>query len=116
MFWKKSNKTNENATEGQESTNSHDLKTRMVKVIYDGEEHEFEVKPDRSILETALKLGIDLPHSCQSGMCTSCIGKCVSGKVHLDETDALTAKEIEQGYVLTCVGHPLTDDVVIEID
>ena len=80
------------------------------------EEHEFDVKPDRSILETALRLGIDLPHSCQSGMCTACMGKCISGKVHLRETDALTPKEIEQGYVLTCVGHPLTDDVVIQID
>lgn len=116
MFWKKSNKTDDKANTEQNSTGSHDLQTRTVKVIYDGEEHEFDVKPDRSILETALKLGIDLPHSCQSGMCTACMGKCISGKVYLAETDALTPKEIEQGYVLTCVGHPLTDDVVIQID
>ncbi len=114
MFWKK-NKTNDNTTE-QASTGEHDLKIRTVKVIYDGEEHEFEVKPEKSILETALRLGIDLPHSCQSGMCTACMGKCTSGKVYLSETDALTPKELEQGYVLTCVGHPLTDDVIIQID
>lgn len=114
MFWKK-NKT-DNDAKSQVSTGEHDLQTRTVKVIYDGEEHEFDVKPDKSILETALRLGIDLPHSCQSGMCTACMGKCTSGKVYLRETDALTPKELEQGYVLTCVGHPLTDDVVIQID
>ncbi|TAE18694.1 MAG: hypothetical protein EAZ95_03495 [Bacteroidetes bacterium] len=116
MFWKKNKDNKDNSTSSQESTGTHDLQLRTVKVIYDGEEHEFDVKPDRSILETALKLGIDLPHSCQSGMCTACMGKCISGKVFLRETDALTPKEIEQGYVLTCVGHPLTDDVVIQID
>lgn len=114
MFWKK-NKT-DNDAKSQVSTGEHDLQTRTVKVIYDGEEHEFDVKPDKSILETALRLGIDLPHSCQSGMCTACMGKCTSGKVLLRETDALTPKELEQGYVLICVGHPLTDDVVIQID
>ena len=112
MFWKKTPKT----TDTKASTGSHDLQPRQVKVIYDGEEHDFVVKPDRSILETALSLGIDLPHSCQSGMCTACMGKCLSGEVHLTTNDALTPKELEQGYVLLCVGHPLTDDVVVQVD
>jgi len=89
--------------------------TREVTVIYDGDEHKFTVEPDTSILETALDLGIDLPYSCQSGLCTACRGKCVSGKVKLDEEEGLSDAELEEGYVLTCVGHPLTDDVVIEI-
>ncbi|MEJ2004042.1 MAG: ferredoxin--NADP reductase [Cyclobacteriaceae bacterium] len=86
-----------------------------VTVIYDGEEHKFTVSPDSTILETALDLGIDLPYSCQSGLCTACRGKCLSGKVKLDEEEGLSDAEREEGYVLTCVGHPLTDDVVIEI-
>lgn len=88
---------------------------REVKVIYDGEEHTFVVEPDKSILETALDLDIDLPYSCQSGLCTACRGKCLSGKVKMDEEEGLSDSEREEGYVLTCVGHPLTDDVVIEI-
>jgi ring-1,2-phenylacetyl-CoA epoxidase subunit PaaE len=87
-----------------------------VTIKYDGEVHKFLVPPDKSILETALSLDIDLPYSCQSGMCTACMGKCTSGKVKLDEEDALTPKELAQGYVLTCVGHPMSEDVVIEID
>lgn len=88
---------------------------REVTVVYDGDEHTFMVEPDMSILETALDLGIDLPYSCQSGLCTACRGKCISGKVKLDEEEGLSEAELEEGYVLTCVGHPLTDDVKIEI-
>jgi ring-1,2-phenylacetyl-CoA epoxidase subunit PaaE len=92
------------------------LKTQTVKVKYEGEEYEFEVKPHQTILEAALDLDIDLPYSCQAGMCTACMGKCTEGKVKMDEEDGLTEKEIKQGYMLTCVAHPLTKDVVIEID
>jgi len=86
-----------------------------VTIIYDGEEYKFTVEPGKTILETALALDIDLPYSCQSGLCTACRGKCLSGKVKLDEEEGLSEAELSEGYVLTCVGHPLTGDVVIEI-
>jgi ring-1,2-phenylacetyl-CoA epoxidase subunit PaaE len=86
-----------------------------VTVIYEGSEYKFAVPAGKTILEAALDLDIDLPYSCQSGNCTACRGKCLSGKVKLDEEDGLSAYELKEGYVLTCVGHPLTDDVVIEI-
>lgn len=88
---------------------------RLVKVIYDDEAHEYEVNPETTILEAALDLDIDLPYSCQSGLCTACRGKLLSGKVHMDETEGLSQSELDAGYVLTCVGHPLTENVVIEI-
>ncbi len=89
---------------------------REVTIIYGGEEHKVTVKPSESILDAALDANIDLPFSCQSGICTSCMGRCTSGKVYMDEEDSLSPKEIEQGHMLTCVGHPLTADVVIEVD
>jgi len=39
----------------------------------------------------------------------------LSGKVKLDEEEGLSDSERDEGYVLTCVGHPLTDNVKIEI-
>lgn len=89
---------------------------REVTIILDKEEYKITVEPDKTILETALEQDIDMPYSCQSGLCTACRGKCLSGKVKLDEAEGLSEAELEEGYVLTCVGHPLTDDVVIEID
>jgi ring-1,2-phenylacetyl-CoA epoxidase subunit PaaE len=92
-----------------------ELKTREVTIRYDGQEYKVMVPPDKGILESALDQGIDLPYSCQSGLCTACRGKALSGKVRLDEEEGLSQSERDEGYVLTCVGHPLTDDVVIEI-
>jgi ring-1,2-phenylacetyl-CoA epoxidase subunit PaaE len=86
-----------------------------VTIIYEGSEYKFNVPADKTILEAALDLDIDLPYSCQSGNCTACRGKCLSGKVHLDEEDGLSEYELKEGYVLTCVGHPVSGDVIIEI-
>ena len=97
------------------TTSKVEKKTRKVIIKYDGAEYEVMVEPDRAILETALDMGIDLPYSCQSGLCTACRGKAISGKVKLDEEEGLSESELAEGYVLTCVGHPITDDVVIEI-
>ena len=89
--------------------------SHTITIRYDGQEYRLAVPPNRTILETALDQGIDLPYSCQSGLCTACRGKALSGKVKLDEEEGLSASERAEGYVLTCVGHPLSDDVVIEI-
>jgi ring-1,2-phenylacetyl-CoA epoxidase subunit PaaE len=94
---------------------AEELQEREVTIRYDGEEYRIIVPPNKAILETALDAGIDLPYSCQSGLCTACRGKALSGKVKLDEEEGLSSSERAEGYVLTCVGHPLTDDVVIEI-
>jgi len=90
-------------------------KAREVTIRYDGQEYKVLVPANKAILETALDQGIDLPYSCQSGLCTACRGKALSGQVKLDEEEGLSQSERAEGYVLTCVGHPLTDDVVIEI-
>lgn len=92
-----------------------ELKEREVTIRYDGQEYKVLVPPHKAILETALDQGIDLPYSCQSGLCTACRGKALSGQVKLDEEEGLSQSERAEGYVLTCVGHPMTDDVVIEI-
>lgn len=92
-----------------------EVKTRTVTIRYDGAEYQVTVAPKDTILASALDQGIDLPYSCQSGLCTACRGKALSGQVKLDEEEGLSQSERAEGYVLTCVGHPLTDDVVIEI-
>jgi len=102
-------------TKPEPAVSQQEQKTREVTIRYDGQEFKVMVPPDKAILETALDQGIDLPYSCQSGLCTACRGKCLSGQVRLDEEEGLSQSERAEGYVLTCVGHPMTDDVVIEI-
>lgn len=90
--------------------------TKHVRIVYRRNEYELEVPDGQYILETALDQGIKLPHSCQNGVCTACIATCVDGKVDTEEADALSDSEKKRGYVLTCVGKPLTDHVTLEIE
>jgi ring-1,2-phenylacetyl-CoA epoxidase subunit PaaE len=102
---------------GAKKVSSHTQpEVSRVVIHFDRETYAFEVPKGRSILDVALEQGIDLPHSCQSGICTTCMGKLKKGKVELEVQEALSEQEIEEGYVLTCVGHPLTEEVEIEIN
>lgn len=91
-------------------------KTHEITLFYEGTEYKVPVKPFETVLEAAMNMDIDLPYSCQAGMCTACMGRCVSGKVALDEEDALSEAELKEGFILTCVAHPMSDDVVIEVE
>ncbi|WP_242920460.1 ferredoxin--NADP reductase [Pontibacter liquoris] len=97
------------------ATDEDEITTQTVTILYEGAEYSVVVTPDQTILEAALEQDVDMPYSCQAGLCTACRGKCLSGKVHLDEREGLSDAELDEGYVLNCVGHPLTDNVVIEI-
>ena len=87
-----------------------------IKINMDGEEFNFNMLPSGNILDTALDNDIDLPYSCQSGVCTACQGKLLSGTVSMDVSDGLSDEEIEEGYILCCQSHPTSDDVEIEIE
>ncbi|MVM40075.1 2Fe-2S iron-sulfur cluster binding domain-containing protein [Spirosoma sp. HMF3257] len=100
----------------EEPITAADSGSPEVTVLYEGSEYKFAVAPHQTILEAALDLDIDLPYSCQAGMCTACLGRCTSGKVKLDEEDGLSESELKAGYVLTCVAHPVGSNVVIEIE
>ncbi|MDQ3291181.1 MAG: ferredoxin--NADP reductase [Bacteroidota bacterium] len=103
------------AATAQEAGESNEIQDQTVTILYEGSEYKVEVPKSETILEAALSQDIDLPFSCQAGLCTACRGRCLSGKVHLDEREGLSDAEMAEGYVLTCVGHPLTNDVIIEI-
>ena len=91
-------------------------KDSSIKINMDGETFKFVMPSSETILDTALEKGIDLPYSCQSGVCTTCQGKLVSGTVSMDVSDGLSDEEIEEGYILCCQSHPTSDDVEIEIE
>ena len=102
-------------TEEEVAEATSEIQTQQVAIVLDGEEHTITVPPSKSILDEGLDQGLDMPFSCQSGVCTACRGKCLSGKVKMVEGDGISADELAEGYVLLCVGHPLTNDVKIEI-
>lgn len=88
-----------------------------VTVILDGEETHFDVSSKGiSILDAALDAGADVPFACKGAVCCTCRAKVLEGKVVMEMNYALDDDEVEQGYVLTCQSHPITDRVIVSYD
>jgi ring-1,2-phenylacetyl-CoA epoxidase subunit PaaE len=88
-----------------------------VKVIQYGVETEFELETGSiSILEAAIEAGVDAPFSCKGAVCCTCRAKVLEGKVKMDANFALTEAEVEEGFILTCQSHPVTENVVVDYD
>ncbi len=82
--------------------------TSEVTVIVDEEETTFMMDVSATILSSALKEGIDAPHSCQGGICGSCLAKITAGSAVMDKNSILTDEEVNDGFILTCQAHPTT--------
>jgi ring-1,2-phenylacetyl-CoA epoxidase subunit PaaE len=88
-----------------------------VKVIQYGIETEFKLETGGiTILEAAIEAGVDAPFSCKGAVCCTCRAKVLEGKVKMNANFALTDAEVEEGFILTCQAHPLTDTVVVDYD
>ncbi len=94
-----------------------DAATATITLIQDGLQRELAFrKEDPSILDVALAAGMDLPFACKGGVCCTCRAKVLEGKVRMDKNFALEPSDVDDGYVLTCQAHPLTERVVISFD
>jgi ring-1,2-phenylacetyl-CoA epoxidase subunit PaaE len=87
-----------------------------VTIQLEGEEHLVTVSPGKTILEAGLAAGLNMPYSCQSGLCTACRGRLSAGEVKMDEDAGLSEKEVAAGYVLCCVSRPLSDGIHVTIE
>ncbi len=88
-----------------------------VVVKADGRETTLDLSPDgENILDAALEAGVDLPYACKGGACATCKARVISGEVEMDVRHALEDEEVDNGYVLTCQAHPVSDEVYIDFD
>jgi ring-1,2-phenylacetyl-CoA epoxidase subunit PaaE len=84
---------------------------RTIQIEVFGQKKDVVVKPEQTILIAAQEAGLDPPYSCTVGVCTTCRAKVRSGKTSMEEREGLSDSEIDEGYILTCQAHPLSDDV-----
>ncbi len=82
------------------------------RIAIEGTEVTFECDPGQSLLDAALKSGIELPYSCRKGACGNCAGEVASGDVSGVGGAAVRNETCTPEQVLYCVCAP-TSDVVL---
>ena len=87
-----------------------------VTVVLDDESTIFKMDRKDTVLAAALKKGLDAPYSCQGGICSSCLAKLTTGKVKMDNNRILSQEELDEGLILTCQSHPVSDKITINYD
>jgi CDP-4-dehydro-6-deoxyglucose reductase, E3 len=78
--------------------------------------HTYEAEEGKSVLQAGLDAGHMLPYSCRAGVCRTCRGTILEGKVDYGAVHATYLPDTDKakGYVLLCQAKPLTD-LVLEV-
>ncbi len=88
----------------------------QVTLIVDEEEFQFSMDRKAVVLDMALENDIDVPYSCQGGICSSCMARIKEGKAEMTKNQILTDEEVEEGFILTCQAHPTTPTLKVDYD
>ena len=102
-------------TNGNPNAEKHTGHTKIT-IMVDDEEVTFEMSQKQTVLEAALKQGIDAPYSCQGGICSSCLARITNGSAEMAKNSILTDSEIAEGLILTCQAHPTSPEIYIDYD
>ena len=86
----------------------------VVEVLLNGETHTLHCGGTETLLEAALKAGLNAPYSCQAGMCASCMCQVVEGSVHLRHNDVLDKKDLAKAWTLACQAVPTSERLRIK--
>lgn len=94
-----------------------DVDHAMVTLQIDGDKTTYELHDkSKTILDSALEAGLDVPFACKGAVCMTCRAKLISGEARMDMNYALTDDEVKQGFILTCQSHPTTQEVEVSFD
>jgi len=85
-------------------------KTHTIHVTGDEETITFQTYEGETILNAALRQGIALPYTCKSGVCFTCLAKCIKGEVDVAFFDAVK-REGPGEMVNTCIGYAVSEEV-----
>ncbi len=80
--------------------------TYTVQIQHAGKTHTIEVPEDQKILEAAYAVGIELPSSCNAGVCTTCAAQLLEGTVEQSDCMGISPELQKEGYALLCVAYP----------
>ena len=86
------------------------------RATLDGELLEVDYRSGDTLLDSMINDGLDPAFGCMDAQCGTCMVKLLAGDVTMRKTDALSKRDVEQGYVLLCQSEPLGEDVWVDCD
>jgi ferredoxin len=92
------------------------LATESLVIRLDGRRHSVRYQRGDTILDAARRAGLEPPFMCQAGNCGTCMAFLDEGKATMRANDALTADEVEEGWILTCQAIPTSPALVVDYD
>jgi len=85
-------------------------------IRHHGASRTIPVAPGETLLDAALRAGLDLPWSCHGGMCSTCRARLTEGEAEMALNFSLDHWETQAGFILTCQARPLTACVTVDYD
>lgn len=87
-----------------------------LTITVDDEEIVLSMPKNKTVLQAALDNGLDVPYSCQGGICSSCVARITEGTAEMEKNSILVDSEIQEGLVLTCQAHPTSATLKVNYD
>ena len=75
---------------------SSSIQEGQLEIIYDNYSNKINFKSSEILLDSILNNNIDVPYSCQGGVCSSCIARIKKGKIEMKTNQILTDEEINE--------------------
>ena len=100
----------------QISKQKDNIEEGLLNIKCDDVTHKLTLDQNKTLLEIALDEKIDVPYSCQGGVCSSCIARVTEGKVDMKNNQILTEEEIQEGLILSCIATPKSNKITIDFD
>jgi len=90
--------------------------TESLVIRLEQRETTLDYNAGDTVLEAARRGGLVPPFSCEQGNCATCMAHLEEGTVTMRVNNALSADEVDEGWVLTCQSLPTAPKVVVDYD
>ena len=85
-------------------------------IVFENETTTISMNTDLNLLEAALAEDIEVPYSCQGGVCSSCICRVTKGSAMMRQNSILTDDELAEGLILSCQAVPTSSEIELNFD
>ncbi len=103
-------------TQREHEDGSSGVMPASVVVGLDRRKHTVAYHAGDTVLEAARRAGLRPPSSCEAGDCATCMAHLDAGSVRMRANNALTAEDLDDGFILTCQSLPTSPELAVNYD